>query len=89
MNIAHIHSIVMYLGVYIMVGRRIVGGCGNTVRQVVSLHRLPLAPTLWVSSSVKTTRKFGKDWNVPCHRSLLCSAQKDAFDPHDLKISLD
>ena len=29
MNIVHIHSIVMYLVVYIMVGLSVVGGCGN------------------------------------------------------------
>ena len=29
MNIVHIHSIVMYLVVYIMVGPSVVGGCGN------------------------------------------------------------
>ena len=73
-----------------MVGRCIVGGCGNTVRPGISLHRFPLAPALrrlWVSS-VKTTRK---DWNAPSQRSLVCSAhfKKDAFDPsHHLKVSL-
>ena len=34
MNIVHIHGIVMYLVVYIMVGPSVVGGCG-TVRQVI------------------------------------------------------
>ena len=29
MNIVHIHSIVMYLVVYIMIGPSVVGGCGN------------------------------------------------------------
>ena len=56
-----------------MVGRCIVGGCGNTVRPGISLHRFPLGPALrrlWVSS-VKTTRK---DWNAPSQRSLVCSA---------------
>ena len=35
MNIVHIHSIVMYLVVYIMVGRSrpIVGDCGNRLCQ--------------------------------------------------------
>ena len=73
-----------------MVGRCIVGGCGNTDRQGISLHRFPLAPALrrlWVSS-VKTTRK---DWKAPSERSLVCSAhfKEDAFDPsHDLKVWL-
>ena len=73
-----------------MVGRCIVGGCGNTARPGISLHQFPLAPglrRLWISS-VKTTRK---DWNAPSQRSLVCSAhfKEDAFDPsHDLKVSL-
>ena len=72
-----------------MVGR-CTGGCGNTVRQGISLHRLPVAPALqrlWVSS-VKTTRKDG---NATTQRSLVCSAhfKEDAFDPsQDLKVSL-
>ena len=76
-----------------MVGRCIVGGCGNTVKhgtgRPISLHRFPQATAvrkLWVSC-VKTTRK---DWNAPSETSLVCSGhfREDDFDPaYDLKVS--
>ena len=74
-----------------MVGRCIVGGCGNTVRNgIISLHRFPQETAvrrLWVSG-VKTTRKH---WDAPSKNALVCSAhfREGDFDPSfDLKVSL-
>ena len=80
-----------------MIGRCIVGGCGNTVRPGISLHQFPLAPglrRLW-NSSVKTTRK---DWNAPSQTSAVLILEKTTLilrtmiksvDPsNDDKVSL-